>query len=266
MANVELQPKVALLKFPGINCDEETAGIFEQVGAKAEIVLDEDLISGDKDLSQFQILALSGGFSYGDDLGAGTVAGLLMHTKLGDQIKRFQEKGLTIGICNGFQILVKSGLLPSGTLGERTATLDVADTNKFKSDTVWVVPMQANKCVFLNDLDDRELIEMQNANKEGKFVTTPEMLESLEANGQIVFRYADLEGVPTMDYPFNPNGSPNAIAGVTDPTGRILGLMPHSERRRFSYNYPNVRRYGDDFKPKGHIIFEKMVNHAKQGV
>lgn len=262
----ELQPRVALLKFPGINCDEETAAIFEQAGAKAEIILDEDLLSGEKNLSKYQIMALSGGFSYGDDLGAGTVAGLLMHAKLGEQIKRFQEKGLTIGICNGFQILVKSGLLPSGTLGERTATLDVADSNKFRSDTVRLIQMENNRCVFLNDLRNQEPIEMQNANKEGKFVTTPQILIQLEANGQVVFRYADLEGNPTMEYPFNPNGSPNAIAGITDPSGRILGLMPHSERRRFSLNYPNARRYGEEFQPTGHIIFDRMVDYAKEGI
>ena len=262
----ELQPRVALLKFAGINCDEETGKIFDQVGGRSEVVLDTDLLSGEKKLSDYQILALSGGFSYGDDLGSGTVAGLMLSTRLGDDVKRFVERGLGIGICNGFQIMVKSGLLPSGTLGERTATLDVSDSNMFKSDTVSLIPMVPNRCVFLNDLDSRKPIEMQNANKEGKFVTTPQMLAQLEESGQVVFRYADLNGLPTMEYPYNPNGSENAIAGITDPTGRLLGLMPHSERRRTTFNYPNARRYGEDFRPSGHIIFEKMVDYAKEGI
>lgn len=260
------RPKVSLLKFAGINCDEETAFIFEESGAQAEIVMDEDLLSGEKDLSNTQILAISGGFSYGDDLGSGTVAGLLMDTRLGDDIRRFQEKGLMIGICNGFQILVRSGLLPFGTLGERGATLDKNNSGKFKSDTVRLVAMEQNKCVFLNDLNKVGPIEMQTAHGEGKFVTTPDVLKQLEDNRQIVFRYADLEGNPTQEYPYNPNGSPNAVSGITDPTGRILGLMPHSERRRSRLNYPNARRFGDDFTPTGHIIFEKMVDFAKDGV
>ena len=262
----ERRPKVSLLKFAGINCDEETAHMFEQAGADTEIVLDADLLSGEKDLKSTQIVAIAGGFSYGDDLGSGTVAGLLMDTRFGDAIRRFQEEGLMLGICNGFQILVKSGLLPFGTLRERAATLDMNNSGQFKSDTVFLQAMEPNKCVFLNGLDTYGPLEMQNAHGEGKFVTTSDTLNFLEQNGQVVFRYVDLTGTPTQEYPYNPNGSPNAIAGVTDPSGRILGLMPHTERRATRLNYPNGRRFGEDFNPTGQVMFDMMVNHANEGV
>lgn len=261
------RPKVSLLKFEGINCDEETAWMFEKAGADTEIVLDTDLLSGEKDLKSTQIVAIAGGFSYGDDLGSGTVAGLLMDTRLGDAIREFQERGYMIGICNGFQILVKSGLLPLGTLGERAATLDKNNSGQFKSDTVFVQAMEPNKCVFLPGLGEYGPLEMQNSHAEGKFVTTVQTLEELERNGQVVFRYVDpATGAATQEYPWNPNGSPNAIAGITDPSGRILGLMPHTERRQTLLNHPNGRRFDEAFSPTGLVIATKMVSHANEGL
>lgn len=266
MANPEMIPNIAVIKAPGINCDVETAHAFNLVGGNPETVLVEDLKSGDKKLSDFQIIALSGGFSYGDDLGAGTILALELDTYLGEQIQRFKEEGLMIGICNGFQVLTRSGLLPMGTLGERKATLDKNDSGKFISRRVNVSLENGNGSVFLRDLNPEGSLEFQVAHGEGKFVTDSQTLADMEKNGQIAFRYVDGNGQSTQEYPFNPNGSPNAIAGITDPSGRILGLMPHPERSILRSQYPNSRRLPKDFVPEGLQIFEKMIAFAKEGV
>ena len=238
MSSELLKPKVAVLKAPGINCDVETAYAFEIAGGSPATILVEDLKSGEKNLSDYQIIALSGGFSYGDDLGSGKVLALELDTYLGNQIQRFKETGLMIGICNGFQILVRSGLLPMGRMGEQKATLDRNDSGKFISRRISLSIEKNNACVFLQDLE----------------------------SGQVVFRYVNRVGKPTQEYPFNPNGSPHAIAGITDPSGRILGLMPHPERSILRSQYPNIDRMPKDFVPEGLQIFQRMVQYAKQGI
>lgn len=261
-----LKPRVAVLKAPGINCDVETAYAFGLAGGRPETVLVEDFKSGERELSEFQIVALSGGFSYGDDLGSGKVLALELDTYLGNQIQRFKETGLMIGICNGFQILVRSGLLPIGTLGEQKATLDKNDSGKFISRRINLSIDANNTCVFLQDLKTTGPVEFQVAHGEGKFATNSSTLFQIEESGQVVFRYVDGTGKATQEYPFNPNGSPHAIAGITDPTGRILGLMPHPERSVDRYQYPNEDMLPDDFVPEGLPIFQRMVAYAKEGV
>lgn len=261
-----LKPRVAVLKAPGINCDVETSYAFWLVGGRPETILVEDLKSGEKSLLGYQIIALSGGFSYGDDLGSGKVLALELDTYLGNQIQRFKETGLIIGICNGFQILVRSGLLPFGTLGEQKATLDRNDSGKFISRRVDLSIEKNNVCVFLRGLKTAGPIEFQVAHGEGKFVTDQRTLSQIEESRQVVFRYVDRSGNPTQEYPFSPNGSPHAIAGITDPSGMIVGLMPHPERSIFRSQYPNADRLPSDFIPEGLQIFQQMVQYAKQKV
>jgi phosphoribosylformylglycinamidine synthase len=258
----ELQPRVAIYKTSGINCDAETAFAFNLAGGKAEIVMSEDLKKGEKKLSDYKILTFPGGFSYGDDLGSGTVATLELDTYLGDKVQRFKETGLILGICNGAQMLVRSGLLSMGTLGERHATLDRNNSGKFLSRRIQL-SFEKSICVFSQDPEPDGPIEFQVAHAEGKFVMSPSTLSQIEKNGQVVFRYVNSKGRPTQEYPFNPNGSPNAIAGITDPSGRIVGLMPHPERSILKSQYPNWRRMGD-FKPQGLEFFERMVKYASQ--
>ncbi|HLD79139.1 MAG: phosphoribosylformylglycinamidine synthase I [Candidatus Levybacteria bacterium RIFCSPHIGHO2_02_FULL_39_36] len=265
MSSELLKPKVAVLKAPGINCDVETAYAFEIAGGSPATILVEDLKSGEKNLSDYQIIALSGGFSYGDDLGSGKVLALELDTYLGNQIQRFKETGLMIGICNGFQILVRSGLLPMGRMGEQKATLDRNDSGKFISRRISLSIEKNNACVFLQDLESGP-VEFQVAHGEGKFVTDGQTLSQIEESGQVVFRYVNRVGKPTQEYPFNPNGSPHAIAGITDPSGRILGLMPHPERSILRSQYPNIDRMPKDFVPEGLQIFQRMVQYAKQGI
>lgn len=261
----ELQPRVAVFKTSGINCDEETAYAFEMAGAKPELVLMEDLKSKKENLGNFEIVVFPGGFSHGDDLGSGTVAALELDTYLGNQIERFKERGLILGVCNGFQILVRSGLLPMGTLGERTATLDTNNSGKFQSSRI-NLSVEDSRCVFLQDLPFTGPVEYQVAHGEGKLVMPQQTLTQMEDNNQVVFRYVDASGNPTQEFPKNPNGSPNAIAGICDPTGRILGLMPHPERSILRSQYPNSRRLPQDFQPEGVPIFEGMVQYARQGI
>lgn len=264
MANNELlQPKVAVLKAPGINCDVETSFAFELAGGKPETVMVEDLKLGERNLKDFQIVAFSGGFSYGDDLGSGNVMALELDTYLGNQIQRFKERGLMIGICNGFQVLTRSGLLPFGTLGQRAATLDRNDSGKFISRRV-NLSIENSNCVFLQGFEGT--VEFQVAHGEGKLVTTNQTLDEIERNGQVVFRYVDAVGSRTQEYPYNPNGSPNGIAGICDPTGRILGLMPHPERSIDINQYPNSGRLPKDFEPEGLRIFQRMVEYAKEAI
>ncbi|MDO8269492.1 MAG: phosphoribosylformylglycinamidine synthase I [Candidatus Levybacteria bacterium] len=260
-----LKPRVAIFKTSGINCDAETAYAFDLAGGSAEIVMGEDLRTGEKKLSDFQILTFPGGFSYGDDLGSGTVAALELDTYLGNQIERFKEKGLILGVCNGFQILTRSGLLPMGTLGERGATLDRNDNGKFVSRRV-NLSVEPNNCVFLKDLSSTGPYEFQVAHGEGKLVMPPDIRKQVEVNGQVVFRYVNAEGLPTQEYPANPNGSEGAIAGICDPTGRILGLMPHPERSVSRSQYPNSRRLPESFVPEGLAIFQNMIEFARVGV
>ena len=245
MSSELLKPKVAVLKAPGINCDVETAYAFEIAGGSPATILVEDLKSGEKNLSDYQIIALSGGFSYGDDLGSGKVLALELDTYLGNQIQRFKETGLMIGICNGFQILVRSGLLPMGRMGEQKATLDRNDSGKFISRRISLSIEKNNACVFLQDLESGP-VEFQVAHGEGKFVTDGQTLSQIEESGQV--------------------GSPHAIAGITDPSGRILGLMPHPERSILRSQYPNIDRMPKDFVPEGLQIFQRMVQYAKQGI
>jgi len=170
-----------------------------------------------------------------------------------------------IGICNGFQILVRSGLLPMGRMGEQKATLDRNDSGKFISRRISLSIEKNNACVFLQDLESGP-VEFQVAHGEGKFVTDGQTLSQIEESGQVVFRYVNRVGKPTQEYPFNPNGSPHAIAGITDPSGRILGLMPHPERSILRSQYPNIDRMPKDFVPEGLQIFQRMVQYAKQGI
>lgn len=258
-----LKPRVAILKAPGINCDVETSYAFSLAGAIAETVLVEDLRSGERDLSSFQIVDLSGGFSYGDDLGSGKVLSLELDTYIGNQIEKFREKGLMIGICNGFQVLVRSGLLPMGTLGDMKATLDRNFSGSFLSRRV-NLSIEKSRSVFLQGLEQNGSVEFQVAHGEGRFITDSVTLAQMEGARQVVFRYLNRNGAPTQEFQANPNGSPNAIAGITDPSGRILGLMPHPERSIDRFQYPNARRLPKDFVPQGLQIFQRMVTYASQ--
>jgi len=232
-------PRAIVLRAPGTNCDEETALAWTRAGASVETWHIARLLEDPSILDSFQILTIPGGFSYGDDLGAGRIFATRLGTVLGDALRRFHERdGLILGICNGFQILVRAGLLPGGPEAV-TATLTQNDSGRFESRWVKLQPTPGLSPFLV----DAEPIELPVAHGEGKFLLAdPSALQQLEDGGQVLLRYLDDDHQPTQEYPANPNGSLGAVAGLCDPTGRIFGLMPHPERFLEGYHHPRWTR------------------------
>ena len=249
-------PRALVLRAPGTNCDEETAAAWTLAGAEVETRHIGRVLADPAGLDAFQVLTLPGGFSYGDDLGAGRILATRL-TGLGDALRRFRDRGgLVLGICNGFQVLVKAGLLPGGSSG--AATLTHNDSGHFESR--WArLSVHPGRCPFLTDAGPA-VMELPVAHGEGKFLTAePSTLADLDAAGQIVLRYVEESGHPTEAYPANPNGSAGAVAGVCDPTGRIFGLMPHPERHVDPLHHPRWTRRGLDHEGDGLRIFRNAV-------
>ena len=239
------QPNVLILRAPGTNCDVETAFAFEQAGARAELVHVNRLLEDPTLFSRFQILCIPGGFSYGDDVAAGRILANQIQHHLAEQLTQFKAAGkLILGICNGLQVLMKSGMLlePDPQNGP-PATLTWNDSGKFEDR--WVrLKVCGSKSVFLQGIDSMYL---PVAHAEGKFVPRDEgVLGALESGGQLVLRYRSLSGdgdaAGPVPYPDNPNGSVADTAGVCDTTGRVLGLMPHPERHIDPTHHPRWTR------------------------
>jgi phosphoribosylformylglycinamidine synthase len=254
-----LKPKVCVLRSAGTNCDQETAAAFSLAGASAELLHINRLVSNKRTLDDFGILALPGGFSYGDDIASGKIFANELRFKLVDSLRKFIAAGkLIIGICNGFQILVKSGLLPGDANFSQTTSLIINDSGKFESRWVYLKP--TGHCVWTEGL--KKLIYLPVAHGEGKFVVSDkQVLNRLKINNQIVFQYSDAAG-NFAGYPDNPNGSVESIAGICDETGRVFGLMPHPERHIFGAQHPRK----DEFKNgvDGLQIFKNGVNFIKK--
>jgi len=219
-----LAPRALVLRAPGTNCDLETAHAFERAGGIARRVHVQALAERPAAADDYQILCIPGGFSYGDDVASGRILALELVTRLSDMLLRFRDRGgLVLGICNGFQVLLQTGLLLTDEAGQRQATLAHNRSGRYVDR--WVrLRCQPGNCVFLHGLTT---LELPVAHAEGRFVARSAAdLESLAAAGQLPLRYAaDAGGVAT-----NPNGSVADVAGSCDPTGRVFGLMPHPER------------------------------------
>lgn len=257
------KPRVCVLRTDGINCDEETFYAFEKAGAECKMVHVNQIRSGSEKLTSYQILALPGGFSYGDDVHSGKILAVELTSFMKEQLESFVEANkLVLGICNGFQVLVRTGLLPDRKIGQIKTTLMANDSSHFECRWVNLL-VERTHCVFTRGLEG-SLLSIQVAHGEGKFYTDPATLQEIENRGQVVFRYAGADGRPTVLYPANPNGSLNAIAGICDSTGRILGLMPHPERYVERTQHPNWRRMPADTVPHGLAIFKNAVNYARQ--
>ncbi len=240
----------------GLNCDLETAFAFEEAGALADRVHINALVDGSVHLSDYQILAFGGGFSWGDDHGAGVVQAVRMKTRLGNQILEFvRSDKLVIGICNGFQTLVNLGLLPGfdNDYQRRSVALTFNDCGNFRDDWVHLLVDSDSPCVFLRGI---EALDMPVRHGEGKFVAEDGCLERLENGKQIVLRYGTQDGKEArMGFPANPNGSLRDIAGICDPTGRVFGLMPHPEAFHHWTNHPHWTRMADERRRRGEAPF-----------
>lgn len=264
-----MKPKVLVLKTDGINCDFELAFAFEKAGGNAKIVHINELRSKKESLKNFQILAVPGGFSYGDDVASGKILAVELTSFFSEELKKVvaRKNTLVIGICNGFQVLVRTGLLPFGNLRKMQATLSNNESGHFECRWVNLKIEPKSKCVFLGENFARldKTVSYQVAHGEGKFFTDKETLRKIEKQGLVVYRYTDQDDNPTRKYPDNPNGSLNAIAGICDPTGRVLGMMPHPERFVVKTQHPNWRRVNSSVgTPQGLPIFENMINFVKE--
>jgi phosphoribosylformylglycinamidine synthase I len=216
--------KVLMLRAPGTNRDVDTQIAFEAVGAEVASALVPELLRKEKHLSEYHILMIPGGFTYGDDISAGRIMANEIRLRLGEDIKRFVADGrLVMGICNGFQVLVKTGVLPG--IGEQSAqpvTLTNNDSGKFECRWVYLKANEKSPCIFTKGI---KCIYVPIAHGEGKLVAEPGMAEKLN----IALQYVDDKGKTGAGYPYNPNGSVNDIAGICDASGRIFGMMPHPE-------------------------------------
>ena len=302
------QVKVIVLRTAGTNCDAETCHGFELAGAHAESVHVNRLIAEPGLLNDYHILSLPGGFSYGDDISAGRIlANQLVH-HFREEVERFiAADKLVLGICNGFQVLVKAGLLPGGSVTSddalpgpqssladqsdpepghvaqnnahaargdtqeaatnrqpsrigQQATIAHNDSGRFEDRWVYLEP-QTRKCVFI---EPGRRIYLPIAHGEGKVVTkTTAVLDKLKSDKQIAFKYVDKNG-EQAPYPVNPNGSVDSIAGLTDSTGRVLGLMPHPERFVRPTHHPHWSRLKDKQDSDGMTIFTNAVKFIQQ--
>jgi len=237
--------KALILRGPGTNCDQEAGFAFKKAGAKAEFIFIDTLLKNPRRLTENQILAIPGGFTYGDDLGAGTAMAARL-TVLKDKILNFVDKGnLVIGICNGFQILIKTGLLPGFKNARATLTLIPGATFRDQ----WLdLKAESSRCVFTKGI---KTMHIPMANSEGRLFIADDFTKKKIDQDHIALRYLGDD----------PTSSSEHIAGLCDETGRILGLMPHPERNIFKHSPPDWQ----DGKTGGEglQVFKNAVEYFK---
>ena len=254
------KPNVLILRTAGTNCDVETEHAFRLAGADVDCLHVGRVFEAPDTLREYDILALPGGFSYGDDIAAGRLwANEFVH-RLGSPLAEFVDAGKpVIGICNGFQALVRTGLLPGdGGLGAQTATLAGNDSGRYECR--WThLRVESGPCVFTEGMTG--VIDMPVAHAEGRFVADDEVYDALEASGRVVLRYVHADGSDAA-YPANPNGSRGGVAGVCNAAGTVLGLMPHPERFVERTQHPSWTRKGSPDVGHGLAIFENAVRYA----
>lgn len=265
--------KTLVLTGYGINCEEETAYAFNLAGADAEIIHINDLIANRAILKSCHILVFPGGFSYGDDTGSGRALANRIKNNLLDEMKDFIERDtLALGICNGFQVMVKLGILPY--LEEETGKVEVAlehnSNNRFQCRWVNLNIEKNNPSVFTRNIEN---LYIPVAHGEGSFFAPPETLEKIESLNLVTMKYSTPEGKPAAgEFPCNPNGSMNDIASICSKNGRIMGMMPHPERgmfftQRYDWTFlkEKFKREGKDLpvESDGMKIFTNAVDYFK---
>lgn len=261
------KPKVCVLLAAGINRDYDAKHAFEKAGAQVERVHVNTLASREKILKEYQILMLPGGFSFGDDIASGKVLANKLKYKVLDQILEFiSDRKLIFGVCNGFQVMVKLGLLPGFNDDYKTqlTTLTFNDSGKFEDRWVHLKVNSNSNCIFTKGIN--ELLYVPVCHGEGKFVVEDkEVLKKISLNKQVVVQYVDTEG-SFAGYPFNPNGSVNNIAGICDETGRVFGMMPHPEDFIRKTHHPSWTRENVLESGSGLKFFINAVGYARENL
>ena len=257
-----LKPKVVIFRTAGTNCDCETQYAFEKAGAEVDVMHINTLLANKNALHDYQILTLPGGFTYGDDVSAGKILANQIKYHLAEEITTFiNEKKLVLGICNGFQALAKAGFLPDFTMLDQEVTLTFNDSNKFEDQWVYL-KVCSDKSVFIKN-SEVSVIYLPIAHGEGKFITKDDaVLNRITMNRQVILRYVNERG-EEAGYPWNPGGSVQCIAGISDPTGQVLGMMPHPERHIEPTQHPSWTRSGLKECGDGFLIFKNAVQYAK---
>lgn len=246
--------KALLIRTAGTNCDAETSYALSLSGAKVKILHMRELLKNPKKILHYPICVIPGGFSYGDDISAGKIFANELKFRLGDVLQEFvNRRRLLIGICNGFQVLVKTGFLPgldeSAAL-EQKVSLARNSSGKFQCE--WVkIKKEKSKAHWLEELPEN--FELPIAHGEGRFVVkTQKILEELEKNHQVVFRYIT-----------NPNGSVHSIAGICNPAGNVIGMMPHPERFISHFQQPSWTRTQFRQPTPGFLFWKCAIKQAR---
>ncbi|MBU0623611.1 MAG: phosphoribosylformylglycinamidine synthase subunit PurQ, partial [Candidatus Thermoplasmatota archaeon] len=266
--------KVCVLRIEGTNCEEESYLAFKRLGTKPEKVHLKQLTGTDvsneekRSLSEYQILVLPGGFSAGDYVRAGAIFAARMKSKLSGDLVEFIKSGKPVlGICNGFQILVETGLLPamSGVMTEiPEAVLGTNDSGRFECRPTLLRKVNRGSCVFTSQISPDKISLIPSAHAEGKLMfpldRSKKIVRELEDNDQIVFKYVDPEG-NLASYPWCPNGSTDNIAGICNREGNVFGLMPHPERVFFKFTHPDWTRQPDG-PGDGRVVFESVLDYV----
>lgn len=255
------KPKALVIRAAGTNCNNETARAFELAGADASQAHINELIRGTRKLEDYHILAIPGGFSYGDDMGSGKVFANQLAISLGKQLQDFIESGkLVIGICNGFQAIIKMGLLPAlNRLYMQEATLTNNDSGRFEDRWVWM--KAENDSIFTKGI---KRIYLPVNHGEGKFVAGAEVMLQLQKERLVKLKYCDENGNEATKYPSNPNGSSLGIAAITNKEGNVFGMMPHPEKFVTKYTHPRWTRERLPEEGDGLKIFRNMAEYARE--
>jgi phosphoribosylformylglycinamidine synthase len=263
--------RVLLLRAPGTNCDRELKYAFERAGARVDLLPLQQLLATPDPFGKYAIAGFPGGFSYGDDVASGKIFAVELQRKclearLAEHLARFLDRGgLSIGICNGFQLLVKAGILPGyppATLGSQPVTLTNNRSGRFEER--WV-KLECLRC-RAEFVPAGETIEMPSAHGEGQFIATSEAaLDQVVHDRLVAFRYITKDGAHPAPYPDNPNGSALDIAGICDLRGRAVGLMPHPERHIDYFNHPTWTRSPHRGDGAGLKLFKNLVAQARAG-
>ncbi|MCQ2070347.1 MAG: phosphoribosylformylglycinamidine synthase subunit PurQ [archaeon] len=265
--------KVCVVRIEGTNCEDEMANAFTMVGAQAEKVHLKQLLgqcdpSLKRSLEDYDILAFPGGFSAGDYVRAGAIFAARIKAGIGKDLKDFVEAGKPVlGVCNGFQILVELGLLPAldEVMADKpSAALYNNDSGRFECRPTVLRNDNKGKCVFTCDIGKGDLLMCPSAHGEGKLMSDiPNFTSRLEENDQVVFRYVTPSGEKAA-YPWNPNGSPSDIAGICNPAGNVMGMMPHPERVMTAYTAADWTRGHPSEDGDGKKIFTSVMKYLSK--